>query len=75
MDGPSHPKLHCYLHPGNGAGFLAALANLRCPSWADLFTDKDVTAEERRALRSVLLQVRLKTSRVYLNEPETDMLW
>ena len=55
-DGPSHPKLHRYLHPGNGRGFLAALLALGRPPWAEHFTSKGVTPKERRALRSTLLQ-------------------
>lgn len=55
-DGPSHPKLHRYLRPGNGRGFLAALLALGRPTWAQHFTSKGVTPEERHALRSTLLQ-------------------
>ena len=57
-DGPSHPKLHLHLHPGNGRGFLAALLSLRCASWPEHFAGRGVTAEERRALCSVFLQVK-----------------
>ena len=64
-DGPSHPKLHRYVHPGNGKGFLAALLTLDCTSWPGYFASKGVTSEERRALQSVCLQVRLLKGHAY----------
>lgn len=64
-EGPSHPKLHRYVHPGNGKGFLAALLPLNGTSWTGHFASKGVTPEERRALRSVFLQVRLLRGNEY----------
>lgn len=56
-DGPSHPKLHRYVHSGHGKGFLAALLAMECPSWSERFASTTVSAEERQALRTMLLQV------------------
>ena len=56
-DETSHPKLHLYVHPGNGKGVLSALLALRCPAWPDYFDRTAVTSGERKALRNLLLQV------------------
>ena len=69
-DGPAqHPVLGTYLHPSSGYGILtaaaAALRHTPGERWVQAMDSRGVTAGERRALRSVLLQVIRNHSRAW----------
>lgn len=58
----THPGLHRHIHASTGEGVLAALgaASQTWPpgsAWAEAFQRSGITAAERQALRTLLLQV------------------